>query len=700
MVQPLGNANDDNIEQKFVEVLESPAVRNSYFVDQPSDQQTRLQSISKLNNTEASADKMVPLIPSAFYIAHGTDAESWQPTPAQNNLYYDEDGNTLDIAGLELNFYQFFPAFNLSHPGEDSNTVPVTKIVTLAMFAFIFILGVVGNILVICTLSRNSRMRTVTNLFFFNLSTAQLLYLLVCLPTLSISHALVDWPFGLILCKLNNYVMSVTMSVSVLTITATGLDRYIAVMYPVKSRVLRTTKNAVVVIIVSWIISLVVMAPRMLLYKEMKIYHVSSHVRLCYRVESLAHLQLDTCLNFLLMYLLPLLVLSVCHFRIGRKLWNSTRPGHSQSGQLRTVAINDRRRIAKIVFAITIVFAVGWLPIHIYHITEDFNQGQVLFGQVVDRGTIVLFFSFGANAMNPILYCMFSSSFRKHFKKIFHLCGSARFSSSVHNDGIATFIPLNKRTPAVLLPRPASLISDLPNNTIFKEVGPVLPLLTEQTECKSRSPEHRNNSSPLSVGKLAHIELVSYQELSLTEPVSRLAVETENSVDSDESLVRTNVGSTSKLNRRPHPHDSQFCKDIDKHCNDNKGGCSSKDDLKHNTAEKDNEKMFSEGENVEDGGKLGKIKNRKVVKRIGMYRTQKTGVSSDVVLPLIGLSTCEDDPSRYVTEKKKYLGQGHRYTPQDEPCKDYLSPHRRSSRTIGHPVLVKDDASKHMPTVD
>lgn len=201
MAHLLENANNDNDEHKFVNFLESPTVRNSYFVDQPNDQQTWLPSISKSNNTEASADKMVPLIPSAYYIPHGTDAESWETIPAQNNLYYDEDGNTLDIAGLEFNLYQFFPAFNLSYPGEDLNTVPVKKIVTLAIFTFIFILGVVGNILVICTLSRNSRMRTVTNLFFSNLSTAQLLYLLVCLPTLSISHALVDWPFGLILCK-------------------------------------------------------------------------------------------------------------------------------------------------------------------------------------------------------------------------------------------------------------------------------------------------------------------------------------------------------------------------------------------------------------------------------------------------------------------------------------------------------------------
>ncbi|CAL1548095.1 unnamed protein product, partial [Lymnaea stagnalis] len=217
--------------------------------------------------------------------------------------------------------------------------------------------------------------------------------------------------------------MSVSMSVSVLTITATGLDRYVAVMYPVHSR---TTNKAVAVIISTWVLSLLIMSPRIFIYQETQIFHTVANTRVCYRDHRLAMLQLDTALNFVVMYLLPLLVLSFCHFRIGLKLWHSTRPGARSlhTGQIGILIIRDRRRIAKIVFAITIVFALGWLPIHVYHLAQDFNNGQVLFGQTVDRGTIALFFSFGANSLNPILYCMFSSSFRKHFKKAFQSCAA------------------------------------------------------------------------------------------------------------------------------------------------------------------------------------------------------------------------------------------------------------------------------------
>ena len=71
---------------------------------------------------------------------------------------------------------------------------------------------------------------------------ADLLFVLVCLPPTAVSYV-GDWPTGDIGCKLNQYLIPVAMYVSIYTLVLLSLDRYLAVVYPVKSISLRTGRN-------------------------------------------------------------------------------------------------------------------------------------------------------------------------------------------------------------------------------------------------------------------------------------------------------------------------------------------------------------------------------------------------------------------------------------------------------------------------
>ena len=152
----------------------------------------------------------------------------------------------------------------------------------------------------------------------------------------------------------------------------------------------------------------------------------------CSRLDDQLLRQVDTALSFLLMYLIPQLVLTTCHFRISLKLWTQRRPGPDpwwdgdlggSGGSRRSrlkglLGVKERKRVTMIVTAITVIFAVGWLPAHVYHLSIDFLHKVPLQDQL-DPGAVILFFTSAANAMNPVVYCMFSSSFRTHFKHIF-----------------------------------------------------------------------------------------------------------------------------------------------------------------------------------------------------------------------------------------------------------------------------------------
>ena len=164
----------------------------------------------------------------------------------------------------------------------------------------------------------------------------------------------------------------------------------------------------------TWIISLLIMVPRLFVYDTVDFVDYTE----CSRIQlSMSMRRLDSGCMFLGLYVMPLVVLSVCHLRIGVVLWRRRRITQS-TGQ---TASMERRRLTNIMLALTLAFAVGWLPLHIMNMYEDFayDYPTLIFG---DNVILVLGFCFTANAINPFLYCMLSKHFRQYFCSVILSC--------------------------------------------------------------------------------------------------------------------------------------------------------------------------------------------------------------------------------------------------------------------------------------
>lgn len=177
--------------------------------------------------------------------------------------------------------------------------------------------------------------------------------------------------------------------------------------------VCRTNKKAKIVIAGIWAVSFALMTPRLALYNTIVLMGVSDEYVYCSRISVLRAVpQRDSVIMLVTTYLLPLLALAFCHIQIGQHLWKNRRPG-PESQEVSLLALRERRRVAKIVIALTVAFGVLWLPTHVMNIYEDFRD-VTLFD---NRQALVLAFSFGANAVNPLIYCLLSRHFRKHFRR-------------------------------------------------------------------------------------------------------------------------------------------------------------------------------------------------------------------------------------------------------------------------------------------
>lgn len=77
--------------------------------------------------------------------------------------------------------------------------------ITIPLYAAIFLLSVIGNVLVIVTLIQNRRMRTVTNIFLLNLSLSDVLLAVFCMPFTLIPIFSRNFVFGAAMCVMIRY---------------------------------------------------------------------------------------------------------------------------------------------------------------------------------------------------------------------------------------------------------------------------------------------------------------------------------------------------------------------------------------------------------------------------------------------------------------------------------------------------------------
>ncbi|KAF8774782.1 Orexin receptor type 2 like protein [Argiope bruennichi] len=125
------------------------------------------------------------------------------------------------------------------------------RIAATTVCAVILTLGTAGNILVATVVWKTKELRNSTNLFLINLSLADLMVLLVCVPPVLVElHSMPEvWIMGEGMCKAVPYVQLTAAHGSVLTILAISFERYYAICQPLKAGYTCTQMRALAIIV-------------------------------------------------------------------------------------------------------------------------------------------------------------------------------------------------------------------------------------------------------------------------------------------------------------------------------------------------------------------------------------------------------------------------------------------------------------------
>ncbi|MEQ2200630.1 hypothetical protein XENOCAPTIV_000923 [Xenoophorus captivus] len=132
--------------------------------------------------------------------------------------------------------------------------------VTTVIYTTVFIVGFFGNALVIYIVARYTKMKTVTNMYILNLAMADELYIMG-IPFIGTQSVLFYWPFGEFLCKVCMTADGMSQFASTFCLTLMSIDRFLAVVYPIRSAKWRKPWVAKIFSALAWIISFLMVLP-------------------------------------------------------------------------------------------------------------------------------------------------------------------------------------------------------------------------------------------------------------------------------------------------------------------------------------------------------------------------------------------------------------------------------------------------------
>ena len=294
-------------------------------------------------------------------------------------------------------------------------------------------MALLGNSIIIYVVQRHPKLRTTFNMLIVNMAASDILDVITAVP-LSVAYLFVSvkWfpgGFGVFLCKLLPFLAYLSMGASVLTLTVMTIDRYFAIVRPMRRPL--SKQLTMVAIILTWLISGAIFATE--LYK-FRLFNDSGQVICAPRwVENIqdSHkiTMFEKVIRFVLLYLVPLLTMAMFYSKIVLHLWKRKAPGvHIDKNQKRIE--KQKRKVVTMLVTIVTLFAICWLPAHVNHFLLIFN---LKVHSCLPPSLILTFYflTHSNAAINPCLYLVFNESFREGFKhQVYNRLSRGNFNGS------------------------------------------------------------------------------------------------------------------------------------------------------------------------------------------------------------------------------------------------------------------------------
>ncbi|NXC44269.1 CCR4 protein, partial [Penelope pileata] len=271
------------------------------------------------------------------------------------------------------------------------------------LYTILFVIGLVGNALVVWVLTVFKKVRAMTDVYLLNLAISDLLFVF-SLPFLAQYSLASQWTFGNTMCKIVSSTYFIGFYSSAFFITIMSIDRYLAIVHSVYALQVRTTTHGIIASLALWAVAILASAPDLVFIQEMN----DGNRTICipnYPGSTNTWKIFSNCEVNVLGWLIPVGILIFCYYNILKNLQRC----HTQ----------NKYKAMKLVFIVVIVFFLFWTPINIVlfldtlknmHIIDDCQASQRLELAMELAEALSLVHC----CLNPIIYAFAGEKFKKY----------------------------------------------------------------------------------------------------------------------------------------------------------------------------------------------------------------------------------------------------------------------------------------------
>ncbi|XP_053535494.1 C-C chemokine receptor type 1 isoform X2 [Ictalurus punctatus] len=276
------------------------------------------------------------------------------------------------------------------------------------LYSLFFVVGFLGNMLVLWVILRGPQMKSMTDVSLLNLAIADLL-LIFSLPFLA-HYARDTWVFGRAMCTLVLSVYYIGFYAGIFFIVLMSIDRYLAIVHAVFILRIRTKIYGILASLVVWIIAIAASFPE-LLYLGVK-ENGTEVVCSAYPKIQESHNDVRSAAFFkmnILGMLIPLSIVGFCYSMILQKLQTLRKSG---------------KLAIRLVAAVMVVFFCCWIPYNIAAFIKALELKRILPPECELSKTIQLMLqvteaiAYSHSCLNPFLYVFVGQKFRRNLAKL------------------------------------------------------------------------------------------------------------------------------------------------------------------------------------------------------------------------------------------------------------------------------------------
>ncbi|XP_034340047.1 C-C chemokine receptor type 2 [Arvicanthis niloticus] len=273
------------------------------------------------------------------------------------------------------------------------------------LYSLVFIFGFVGNMLVIIILISCKKLKSMTDIYLFNLAISDLLFLLT-LPFWA-HYAASEWVFGNIMCKVFTGLYHIGYFGGIFFIILLTIDRYLAIVHAVFALKARTVTFGVITSAVTWVVAMFASLPGIIFTKSEQ----EDHLHVCGPYFPQPWKNFQTIMRNILSLILPLLVMVICYSGILHTLFRCRNE-------------KKRHRAVRLIFAIMIVYFLFWTPYNIVLLLTTFQEffglSNCSSSNRLDHAMQVTE-TLGMThcCLNPVIYAFVGEKFRRYLSTFF-----------------------------------------------------------------------------------------------------------------------------------------------------------------------------------------------------------------------------------------------------------------------------------------